>query len=166
MNVEEEAQAGREFIYLQPPLEAPVDVFEPVGEGEGDLLDCSGACLSDVVAADADWVPARKVLRGELYGVSHQPHGRRRRKDVFVLRRILLQDVVLESTAQGSRVDALFLRRHDVHGPDDCRGRVDGHGRGDLVQRDAVKEDLHIRQGRYGHATFAELPAAAGSSVS
>jgi hypothetical protein len=43
-----------------------LDVGDPVGDGEGQLLDRRRAGLADVVAADADRVPARQLARAPL----------------------------------------------------------------------------------------------------
>ncbi len=71
---------------------------------------------------------------------------------------VLLQNVVLNGPAQLRHGNALLLRRHDVHGPDDGRRAVDGHGSGHLVLRYAVEEYLHVTQRGNGHTALAELP--------
>ncbi len=89
--------------------------------------------------------------------VHHQPHGGLGRKDIFLLGDVLFQDVVLGGAAQLVGPDALLLGGGDIHGPDDRRRRVDRHAGGDLVQGDAVQQDLHILQRGDRHAAVAEL---------
>ena len=89
--------------------------------------------------------------------IDHQPHRRLGREDVFLLRDVFLEDVVLGGAAQLVGAHALFFGGGDVHGPDDGRGRVDGHAGGDLVERDAVQQDFHVLERRDRHAALAEL---------
>ena len=55
-----------------------------------------------------------------------------------------------------------FLGDGDVHAEQDGGGGVDGHGGGDLVQRDAVEEDLHVGQRVDGDADLADFALAHG----
>ena len=162
VGVEEEGEPGDKLVQVQPALEAPLHVFDAVAQGEGQLLHGGGAGFADVVAADGDGVPARRVLDAELKGVNHQPHRRRGRVDVFLLRDVFLQDVVLDGAAQALQLDALFLRHRQVHGPDGRGGGVDGHGGGDVAQRDAVEHGLHVAQGADRHAALAHLALGEG----
>ena len=156
-DVEEEAEAGGEVVDLEAAVEAPADVLEAVAEGEGEFLDSVGACLADVVAADADGVPAGEVVGGVLDGVDDEAHGGPRGEDVLVLGDIFLEDVVLDGAAELFLGDALFFGGDDVHGPDDGGGGVDGHGGGDLIEGDAIEENLHVGEGGDGDAALAEL---------
>ena len=72
--VEEEADARRERVDVQPARERPFHVLDAVGERERQLLGGRRAGLADVVAADAHRVPERHLLRRELDRVGHQPH--------------------------------------------------------------------------------------------
>ncbi len=60
------------------------------------------------------------------------------------------------------RAHALLLGCGDVHGPDDGCRRVDRHAGGDLVQRDAAQQDLHVLEGRNCHTALAELTLSLG----
>ena len=102
------------------------------------------------------------MLGSELYRVHHQAQGRLRRKDVFVLGNVFLEDVVLQGAADFFRRDALLFRHRQIHRPDDSCRAVDGHGSGDLAQGDAVKKGFHIGQRGYGNAALAELPGGPG----
>jgi hypothetical protein len=74
-----------------------------------------------------------------------------------VLRLILLEDVVLDGAAQPVRRDALLLRRNDVEAEQDDGRAIDGHGNGDVAERDAVEERLHVGQRADRHAALADL---------
>ena len=50
-----------------------------------------------------------------------------------------------------------LLGGHDVHRPDHGGGRVDGHRGADLADRQAVEQDLHVRQAADRHAAGPEL---------
>jgi hypothetical protein len=150
------SRAG-ELVHVQPARDGCLDVGEAVGQGEGQLLRCRAAGLADVVAADADGVPLRQLVRAELHRVGHQAHGGLGREEELLLRDVLLEDVVLQGAAQLLAAVALLLGRGDVHGPDDGRGRVDGHRCGDIAQGDLVEEDLHVGQRADRHAALAEL---------
>ena len=100
VHIEEEAEPRREIVHRQPPFQPVPHILEAVGQGKGQLLHGVGAGLADVVAADADGVPARHIAGGELHRVGHQPHGRMGREDVFVLGDVFFQDVVLNGAAQ------------------------------------------------------------------
>ena len=157
MHVEEEAQARREVVNVQAALERPAHIFEAVGQRERQFLHGGAASLADVVAADADRVPLRHVLRAELDGIGHEAHRRLWREDEFFLRDVFFEDVVLQRAAQRRHRDALLFSGGDVKRPDDRRGAVDGHAGGDFVQRDAVEQDFHVFERTDRHAAFAEL---------
>ncbi len=52
---------------------------------------------------------------------------------------------------------ALLFGHGQVHGQDDGARGVDGHGGGYLVQRDALKEALHVPEGVDGHPDLTHL---------
>ena len=157
VDVEKEAESGRETVHRQPAGLAMPDVFKTVGQGEGKLLHCVGASLPDVITADAYGIPPRCVVGGKLHRVHHQAHGRRRWENILVLGDVLFQDIVLQSAAQPVQRHTLFFRHGQVHGPDDGRRAVDGHGRGYPVQGEAVEKGFHVGQRRNRHPAFAKL---------
>jgi hypothetical protein len=63
VRVEEEAEAGHELVRVQAALHAELDVGEPVGERERELLGGGRAGLADVVAGDRHRVVARHLAR-------------------------------------------------------------------------------------------------------
>ena len=157
VHVEEEAEARGEVVDAQPPLLGVANVLEPVCQGEGQFLYGVGAGLPDVVAADADGIPARHVAGAEFHGVGNQPHGGAGWEDVLVLGYVFFENVVLDSAANLVQRSSLLLGQRQVHGPDDGGGGVDGHGRGYLVQANAVEQSFHVGQRRHRDAAGAEL---------
>ncbi|GBD11865.1 hypothetical protein HRbin23_01545 [bacterium HR23] len=162
VHIEEETQTRSEVVYLEAPLQALLHIGETVGQGEGQFLHGGGASLPNVITADANGVPARHILRGELNGVHHQTQRGLGGKDILVLGNVFFQDIVLNGAPQPVPGDTPLLGHDQIHGPDDrCRGS-DGHGSSHLVYGDAVKENLHIRQGRDRDPTLAELATRPG----
>ena len=94
--------------------------------------------------------------------VGHDPERWARRVDVGPARHVFLEDVVLDRAGQDPLIDALFPSDGDVQGQQDDGRRVDGHGRGDLAERDPGKQLFHIREGIDGHADPADLPLGQG----
>ena len=121
-----------------------LDVGEPVGQREGELLGGARSGLADVVAGDRHRMPARQLRRAEAHDVGHQAHRGPRREDVLLLGLVLLQDVVLEGARQRAPLDAGLVGDGDVHGEDRCRGRVDRHGGRHPAEIDASEEGLHV----------------------
>src|SRR3972149_8427970 len=74
MGIEEETDARGELVHLQSPLHGRTDIGEPVGQGKGQLLGGRRACFTDMVPADADGIPERKVPGPELEGIHPQPY--------------------------------------------------------------------------------------------
>ena len=134
-----------------------IDIGQTVGQRKGQLLHSSRARLADMVAADADGVPARHVARAELDGIRHQAHRWFWREEKLFLRDILFENIILQRAAQFGTWKAIFLSVDDIHGPDYRSRAIDRHRGRDFVERQILVEDLHIGQGRDGHAAFAEL---------
>ena len=162
MGVEEKGKARREIVDVHAALEARIDVGHAVGERERQLLRRRRPRLADVVAGDRDGVPLRHLARAVLDRVDDEAHRRRRRKDELLLGDELLEDVVLQRAAQRRERHALLLGHREIHAEQDRRGRVDGHRSGDLAQRNAVEQGLHVRQRVDGDAAVADLAAARG----
>ena len=89
-----------------PRAEALFDIVPAVGQREGELLGRGGTGFANVIAADGNRVPLRRVLRAELDQIDHEPHGGFGRKHDFILRVKLLEDVVLDRAAQIAPVES------------------------------------------------------------
>ena len=96
MRVEEETQARTKIIHLQATTQRPFDILNTVIQRERQFLQRSGTSFADVITTYRNRVEARSELRPELKCVHHQTHGWRWRIDVFLLRDVLLQNVVLD----------------------------------------------------------------------
>ncbi len=163
MGVEEEGKAWGKLVHVQTPLDASLHVLEAIGQSESQFLDGCRPGLADVVAGDADGVPPGQVLGAELEGVHDKAHGGSGGEEPRFLGDVFLEDVILDGATQLFHRDAPLLSGHDVHGPDHCCRAVDSHGGGDLVNGDAVEEDLHVGQRRHGHPALAKLALGFGS---
>ena len=146
VDVEEERQTRREIVHVEPPLHAGLHVAEAVGEREGELLHGRGAGLPDVIAGNGDGIELRHVPRAELDGVHHDADGGLRRRDPLLLGDEFLEHVVLHGAADPVPRHALLVGQSQVHG-EGHRGRaVDGHRRGDAIERNVAEEDLEVRE--------------------
>ena len=143
-------------------LDHGVAVGDAVGERERHLLNRVGAGVAEVRAGHRDRVEPRHLGRAELDGVGDQPQRRLRRPDPGAARRVLLEDVVLDGAGQLLARHALLLGGRDVERQQDRRGAVDREAGADLVQRDAVEQDLGVGQRVDGDADPADLLAVLG----
>ncbi len=100
VRVEEERDARRELVDVEPGVDAVLHVLDAVAQRERQFLQRRRARLADVIPADRDRVPPRHFLRAEREDVGDQPHRLARRVDVFLLRDELLEDVVLDRARQ------------------------------------------------------------------
>ena len=131
VDVPEERQALRERVDVEARGAPELDVGDAVGQREGQLLHGRRARLADVVAADADRVPARHARRAEDEHVAHDAQVRAHAADPLLLRDELLEHVVLQRAAERLGRDAAPLGRDDVEGEQRDGRRVDRHRRRD-----------------------------------
>ena len=153
----EEGDARREAVDIQAGANAGAQVFEAVGQRVGQFQVGGRAGFLHVIAADADAVELRHLLRGVAEDVADDPHGGFRRIDVGVADHELFQNVVLNGAAELLRSHALLFGGHDVERHDGQHGAVHGHRNGHLVERNLVEEDLHVLHGIDGHAGLADV---------
>ena len=151
---------GAKSSTLEPGLDAGAQVFQPVGQRVSQLDVGRGAGFLHVVAADADAVELRHLLRAVAEDVADDPHRRRGRIDVGVADHELFENVVLDGAAQLLRRHALLLGGDDVERHDGQHRAVHGHRDRHLVQRNLVEEDLHVEDGVDGHAGLADVAGA------
>src|SRR5204863_4350717 len=111
----------------------------------------------DVVAGDADRIPPRELVGAVGDDVGDESHRLTRRVDVRAAGDVLLQDVVLGGPADPGEGHALALRDRDVHGEEDCRGRVDGYRGRDLIERDVLQQEREVVERRDRDADLADL---------
>ena len=127
MRIEEEAEAGSETIHGKAAFERPIDIFDAVAQSECQLLHGGGSSFANMIAADGNRIETRNALGGIFDNVSHQAHGGSRRKNVFLLRDVFLEDVVLQGARHARPIHALLFADREIHGPQNGRGRIDGH---------------------------------------
>ena len=97
---EEEGQARRKVVDVEPALDGGVGVLDAVGQREAELLHRGRARFLHVVAGDRDRVEPRHLARRVLDDVGDDPQARRRRVDVGVADHELFEDVVLERSGE------------------------------------------------------------------
>src|SRR5208283_48088 len=117
VRVEEKAEPGTEFVYVESATECPLNVFHAVVEGEGQFLQRGRAGFANVITADRDRIEARRELRSELKGVDDQPHGGSRWIDIFFLRDVFLQNIVLNRARNLFPVRTLLFGDDQIHSP-------------------------------------------------
>ncbi len=117
MRIEEEREARRKVIHIQPGIDRRLDVGNAVRQREGNFLYSRAPGLPDMVAADADGIPPGHLICRKAEGIGDQAHGGPRRKDIGTPGHVFLQNVVLNRAPELRRRHALRLRDGDVHRP-------------------------------------------------
>ena len=97
------------------------------------------------------------MLATKTEKVRHQAHRTERWIDVGPSRDVFLQDVVLHRPGDSHQVGALTFRHGKIQGDKDRRCGVDGHGRGNAAERDAVEKRLHVFEGVNGDTRAAHF---------
>ena len=131
VRVEEERQPGGEDVDVEAAGEAELDVAEPVGQREGELLRGRRAGLADVVAGDRERLVRRDLLGAVLHQVADQAQVRLGAEQPLLLGDVLLEDVGLQGAVEQARVDAGPLGGDDHHAEDRHGRAADRHRRGD-----------------------------------
>ena len=115
------------------------------------------AGFADVVAGNRDRVPIGDVFFAVGENVRDDPHRVVGRVDIGAARHVFLEQIVLDRTPDLVQAHALLFGHGDIKRQQNRGCGVDGHGRGDLVQRDAVQQGFHVVQRADGHADLAHL---------
>ncbi len=122
VRVEEEAEARAELVDVQATAARPLDVLDAIINREREFLKGGRTGFTDVVSADGNGVETRREARSEFESVDDQAHRGRGGIDVFLLRDVFLQDVVLDGAGNLLPVGSLLFRDHQIHGPQDRGG--------------------------------------------
>ena len=118
--------------------------------------------LADVVAGDRERLVRRDLLRAVLHQVADQAQVRLGGEQPLLLRDVLLEDVGLQCAVELAQIGALALGRDQHHAEDGHRRPADRHRRGDVLQWDAVEEDVHVGGGVDRDPAVADLAEALG----
>ena len=156
-DAEEEAEAARESVDIQPCGHGAGGIFLAVGDGEGELLHGRRPGLVHVVAADRNAVEFRHVGRGVCNDVRDDPHRRLGRVDVGVADHELLENVVLDGPVELLLAHALTFRRDDEEGQHRDHRAVHRHRDRHGIERNLVEQDLHVRDRVDRHARLADI---------
>ena len=139
MSVPEEGQTTSKIVNVHTSFDSCFNISDTVSDGESDFLRSGGTSFTDMITGNGDGIPQRYVFGAIFENIGDQTHGGFRRENVSSASSILFQNIILNSTAQFVSGNALFLSNCDVHAKKyGCRS-VDGHGSGNLIQRNLVK---------------------------
>src|SRR2546425_11779772 len=72
VDVPEDRKPRRKLIDIEASRNSALDIREPVGESERELLRCSRSRLANVVAGNRNRIPLRNVSRGPLETIDDQ----------------------------------------------------------------------------------------------
>ena len=95
MRVKEERQSLAEVVHVQACGDRRLDVFDAVGQREGQFLSRGRARFPDVITADADGVEVRNRLAAKRNDVGRDPHRSRGWINVRPPGGVLFENVVL-----------------------------------------------------------------------
>ena len=112
-----------------------------------------------MIPANADAVKARHMSGRVGKNIADDPHTRSGRIDIGVTHHELLEDIILDGTAQLSGGNTLLLGRNNVESHNGNNGPVHSHGNRHLIQRNLIKEDLHILYGINRYSSLAYIPS-------
>ena len=143
-NSPEEGKTRREIVDLQTGSNTGTDVFQPVGQSVGQLK--VGGCTSFVhmITTDADAVEPRHISRRVCKNITDNAHTWSRRVDVRITHHKLLQDVILDRTAQLCGRNPLLFGRHNVEGHYRNNRPIHRHRNRHLIQRYLIEQHLHV----------------------
>ena len=153
----EERQPPCELVHIHACRDGRAHIFAPVGQGIGQFLHQVRARLLHVIAGNRDRVELGHLVRGILDDVRNDPHRGFGRIDIGVADHELLEDVVLDRARQHRAVVSLLLARDDEIGQDRNDRAIHRHRHRHLVQRNAIKQDLHVLDTVDGDASLAHI---------
>src|SRR5260370_39633137 len=97
------------------------------------------------------------MVRAEVESVDYQLHRRADWIDPLLLRNVLLENVVLQGARNPFPIGPLFFGNYQVHCQEYRSRRIDRLRNRYILQWNAFKQDLHVRERRDGHATLADF---------
>ena len=157
MGVKEERESWCKLIHVKTPFQGFFRIGDAVCQGKSQFLHGRRSGFPNMVPADADGIPFRHLAGSKFHRIRYDTDGRFRWTHKCFLGRELFQHVVLNGPTQNFSVNAALFRHGDIHGPYDGRGRINGHGGGDLIDGKPRKQILHVFEGVDGHTAFTAL---------
>src|SRR6266567_6705706 len=95
MAVEKEGELPCKFINVQSGIDCSFDIADGIGERKGYFLHCCGACLTNMIATNADGVPPRQVFGAIAKQIGDDAHRVLWRVNIRAASSIFLEDIVL-----------------------------------------------------------------------
>ena len=157
MRIEKEGKSLTEDIDIEPPFHGCFHISPAIAQGEGHFFHCCAARFTDMISRDGDGIPFGKFPTAPFEDVGDDTHRGTWRIDVGPTRGILLEDIVLDRTRQPGKIRTLSFRLRDIKCQEDMRRRVDGHGCGNLIEPNPVKQRSHIPEAVDGDANLPYL---------
>ncbi len=108
-DAEEEGKPRCKDIDIKALVDCGLHIFKAIGQSECQLQGVVGSSLLDMIAGDRNGIEARHVVAGVLNNVGNDPHRRCRRIYVSIADHELFEDIVLNSTGQLLRGNALLF---------------------------------------------------------
>src|SRR5438132_5942471 len=140
----EEGELWSELVYLEPSFKSGPYVFDRVCKTESQFLNRVRARLANMVAADADRVPAGHFVRAVFNEIDRESKRCLRRIDVRVPCNVLLQNIILCRSPQLVLRDPMFHSNGNIERKQNRCGSVDCHARTDPSKVDALEETPHL----------------------
>ena len=153
----EKTQPPGKAVDVQTLGQRGLDVFLAVGQRESQFQRLVRAGFLHVVARDADRVELGHLLRRVLDDVADDPHARLGRVDVGVAHHELFEDVVLDRPAELVLWHALLFSGDHITGEHRQYRAVHRHRHRHLVERNPIKQDLHVLDRVDRHAGLADI---------
>src|SRR5256712_4873222 len=140
----EERELWSELVYLEPSFKSHLNVFDRVCKTESQFLNRVRGRLANMIAADADRVPAGHFVRAVFNEIDRESKRCLRRIDVRVPCDVLLQNIILCRSPQLVLRDPMFHSNGNIERKQNRCGSVDCHARTDPSKVDALEETPHI----------------------
>ena len=157
-----ERQARGKVVDIQPLGDGCFHVFRAICEGESHFQGLVSACLLHVITRDGDRVKTRHVRGRMRDDVADDAHAGLGRVNVGVAHHELFQNVILNRPRQLILWDALLFSGDYVTSQNWQHRTVHGHGDADLIERNAVEQNLHVLNAVDRHARLANVTCDTG----
>ena len=154
-NGPEEAESRSEFVDVKARRKSGAQILQPVCQRIGEFQFGRGAGLVHVVSRDRNAIEFRHSLARESEDVGNDAQAWCRRVDVGIPHHKFLENVVLNGALQGIKAMTLLLRGNNVEGQNGQHGTVHGHRNRHFIQRNSLKEALHVFYAVDGYARLA-----------